>query len=158
MTVVLDASPLVALARIGRLSLLHEMFGRVAVPDAVWREVVEAGFDKPGSSEVSSAAWIDRRPVANIAMVSLLRRDLGAGEAEAIVLAREIPADLLVMDEAIGRSAARQLGVPTAGLVGVLIEARERRLLPDAAQISERLHREAGFWLSAELRRLITGN
>ncbi|MFM8655963.1 MAG: DUF3368 domain-containing protein [Chthoniobacterales bacterium] len=43
------------------------------------------------------------------------------------------------------------------GLVGVLVEARERGLLPEAASIAEALHRKAGFWLSADLRRLIVG-
>lgn len=86
-----------------------------------------------------------------------LRRDLGAGEAEAIVLARELPADLLLMDEELGRRTARGLGLQVVGLVGVLVEARKRGLLPDAASIAEVLHRKAGFWLSADLRALIVG-
>jgi predicted nucleic acid-binding protein len=130
--VVVDASPLIALARIERLELLQKMFGGVVVPSAVWREVVAAGSDKTGASQV-------------------------AGEAEAIVLAHELPADLLIMDEHLGRVTARDFGVHTVGLVGVLVEARKRGLLPDAGSIAEALHRKAGFWLSADLRRLIAG-
>ncbi len=73
------------------------------------------------------------------------------------MLAREAQADFVLMDERLGRSAARSLGIKTVGVVGILIEARERGLLIDAGQVVDRLHREAGFWLSPELRKLITG-
>ena len=157
MNVVVDASPLIALARIERLDLLREMFGDVVVPSAVWHEVVASGSDKAGVGQIATAAWIRRRDVVDKSAVAVLRRDLGAGEAEAIVLARELPAGLLIMDERLGRVTARDLGVRTVGLVGVLVEARKRGLLPDAGSIAEALHHNAAFWLSADLRRLIAG-
>ncbi|MFM8887603.1 MAG: DUF3368 domain-containing protein [Chthoniobacterales bacterium] len=157
MRVVVDSSPLIALARIGRLELLRELFGEIVVPSAVWSELVVADLDKAGAREVIASGWIRRQDVGDRSSVDNLRRDLGAGEAEAIVLARELPADLLVMDEELGRRTARGLGVRVVGLVGVLVEARKRGLLPEAASIAEALHRKAGFWLSADLRRLIVG-
>jgi uncharacterized protein len=156
MIVVADASPLIALARVGRLDLLESVFGRLLVPDAVWREVVESGFDRAGTVEIAKAPWIERRAVVDESLVNLLRHDLGAGEAEAIVLAREAKADFVLMDERLGRSAARNLGLKVVGLVGVLIEARERGLITDAQALVEQLHQQAGFWISAELRKLIT--
>jgi predicted nucleic acid-binding protein len=89
MIVVADASPLIAMARIRRLDLLRSVFGQLLVPDAVWREVVEAGEDKAGTIDVTAANWIERRAIVDSSLVNLLRHDLGAGEAEAIVLARE---------------------------------------------------------------------
>ncbi len=157
MRVVVDSSPLIALARIERLELLREMFGEIVVPSAVWSEVVMSGLDKTGAREVIASGWIRRQEVVDQSAVDDLRRDLGAGEAEAIVVARELPADLLLMDEELGRRTARGLGVQVVGLVGVLVEARKRGLLPDAAGIAEVLHRKAGFWLSADLRGLIVG-
>ena len=91
-------------------------------------------------------------------LVNLLRHDLGAGEAEAIALARECNADLLLIDERLGRSAAKSLGLKVVGLVGVLIEARERGLVLDAGTLINRLHIEAGFWISEDLRNLVTGS
>ncbi len=99
MIVVADASPLIALARIGRLELLREVFGTLLLPDAVWREVVESGVGRAGADAVLHADWIERRSVADGALVAALRCDLGAGEAEAIVLARETGAALVLMDE-----------------------------------------------------------
>lgn len=110
MIVVSDASPLIALGRIGRLDLLREIFGSLVIPDAVWKEVVEAGIDKEGSVNVAEAAWISRQSVLDHSLVNLLRHDLGAGEAEAIVLARECNADFLLIDERLGRSAAKAWG------------------------------------------------
>ena len=61
------------------------------------------------------------------------------------------------MDERLGRSAAHSLGLKVVGLVGVLIEARDRGLITNANEIMDQLHRQAGFWISAELRKLVTG-
>ena len=157
MIVVADSSPLIALARIGRLELLRSVLGSVLLPAAVWTELVQMGIGRPGAAAVMTADWIGRREIVDVGLATLLRRDLGAGESEAIVLAREVGADLLLMDERMGRAAATRLGLRVTGLVGVLIEARARGLLPDAATVIDDLHREAGFWLSEELRRLVLG-
>ena len=156
MIAVADASPLIALARIGRLEILHHVLRTLYLPDAMWREVVEAGMNRAGADAVLHADWIARRPVADATLVSVLRRDLGAGEAEAIVLARETGA-VLLMDDRMGRAAARHLGLRVTGVVGVLIEARERGVLADAESVIEALDQTAGFWLSDELRRMVVG-
>jgi predicted nucleic acid-binding protein len=157
MIIVSDASPLIALGRIGRLDLLNEIFGSLVLPDAVWREVVEAGIDKEGAAKVAVSPWISRRSVRDKSLVDLLRHDLCAGEAEAIVLAKECNADFLLIDERLGRSAAKSLGLKIVGLVGVLIEVRERGLVTDPGSLMNRLHNEAGFWISEELRKQVTG-
>ncbi|MGA3170741.1 MAG: DUF3368 domain-containing protein [Chthoniobacteraceae bacterium] len=157
MIVIADSSPLIAMGRIGQLEILHAVFGQLLVPDAVWQEVVEAAAEKPGSSEIAAASWIECRTVKDSAWVSLLKHDLGPGEAEAIVLARETGADFVLMDERLGRSAARNLGLKVVGLIGVLIEARKQGLITDAVGIMDRLSNDAGFWISEELRKLVTG-
>lgn len=157
MTVVADASPLIALARIDRLDLLRGSFGALLVPEAVWHEVAVAGLHKAGAGDIWRADWIERRSVQDAGLVALLRQDLGAGEAEAIVLARETNADVLLMDERLGRAAARRLGLRVTGLVGILVDARERGLLTDPEAVVADLHERAGFWFTEELRRLVVG-
>jgi predicted nucleic acid-binding protein len=157
MIVVADSSPLIAMGRIGRLEILHAVLGQLLVPDAVWQEVVEAASGKPGASEIATASWIESRAASDSALVNLLKKDLGPGEAEAIVLARETGADFVLMDERLGRSAARNLGLKVVGLIGVLIEARKQGLLADPVDTMDRLNNEAGFWISADLRKLVTG-
>jgi len=155
MLVVADSSPLIALCRIGRINLLHELFGQLILPDAVWREVIESHPEKTGAAELISASWIERRLVKDTALVSLLRQDLGAGESEAIVLARELNSNFLLMDERRGRAAAKRLGLTCTGLVGVLLEARRCGILPEPAAVALELRTMAGFWISDELMDLL---
>ena len=155
MIVVADSSPLIALCRIGRLELLHDHFGQLVIPDAVWREIVASHPGKAGVTEIASATWIRQQTVKDRPLVNLLRQDLGAGESEAIVLARETRADVLLMDERRGREAARRLGITCTGLVGLLLEARRRGIINDPATIAQCLRDSAGFWISDELMALL---
>ena len=66
MIVIADASPLIALGRVGRLDLLQSIFGELAIPDAVWHEVVEADPAKPGSKEIATATWIRKLQVRDL--------------------------------------------------------------------------------------------
>lgn len=149
---------MIALARIERLDLLRQMFGKLLLPDAVWIEVAEEGLERPGAELVLHARWIEHKSVADRALVSLLRHDLGAGESEAIALAREVADPILLLDERLGRAAAKRLGLRVTGLVGVLIAARERGLLADPQKVADDLQQVAGFWMTPELRLLVIGH
>lgn len=152
MTVVSNASPLIALARIGQLEILETLYSRIIVPDAVWQEVVTDGAGEPGAAEVASSAWIQRQSVSNRPLVTALRQDLAAGEAEAIALAHEIRADLLLMDEKLGRETAQLLGLTVIGTVGTLIQAKRHGHLPEVCPLLDALQFRAGFHLSPALR------
>ena len=155
MKVVCNASPIVSLARIDALELLHHAFGQIVIPQAVWNEVVVCGSGQPGAEAVKTAQWITRHSPQNASLVSALRQDLDAGEAEAIVLALEMPADLLLMDERLGRETARHLGIRMTGLVGVLVESKRRGIIPAVSPILQSLRERAGFRLSDALYRRI---
>jgi hypothetical protein len=83
MKVVSNASALINLARIGKLNLLHELYGELVIPEAVWQEVVIKGAGQPGSGEVKVAAWIKKHATTNSQLVHALQQELDAGEAEA---------------------------------------------------------------------------
>jgi predicted nucleic acid-binding protein len=145
MTVVSNASPLINLARIGQLDLLAKVYGGVLIPEAVRREVVEEGAGQPGAHEVDVAEWIQTQTVTDQRLVRALGQDLDSGEAEAIVLALETDADLLLMDERLGRDAARHLGVTVTGLIGLLVEAKHRGLTSAIKPSLDALRDQAGF-------------
>jgi predicted nucleic acid-binding protein len=84
-------------------------------------------------------------------LVRSLRRDLGQGEAEAVALALESDADLLLVDDLLARQVAGSLGLTIVGTVGVLLEARQKGLLSQIKLCLDDLTDLAGFRLSSEL-------
>src|SRR3712207_6178213 len=125
MPVVSNSSPLILFARIDRLDLLHEVFGEILVPEAVWHEVVAQGAGRSGEAAITGAPWISRRPASGNAD---LPHALGAGEAEAIGLALTLGLPVL-LDDRHGRRVARAHGLLVYGSGGVLILARDAGLL-----------------------------
>jgi predicted nucleic acid-binding protein len=83
--------------------------------------------------------------VTNAALVSALRQELDAGEAEAIVLTLETEAEMLLMDERVGREVARHLGLRFIGLIGVLVEAKHNGVLSAVKPHLDALRNVAGF-------------
>ncbi len=151
MSIVSNSSPLVSLSRIGQLDLLRQLYGEVYIPEAVWQEVVIRGAGQPGANEVRSAKWISVRPVNNRLLVHTLNQNLDEGESEAIVLALEIRAELLLMDERLGREVARHHGLRYTGVIGILIEAKNRNLISAVRPHLDALRNVAGFRISETL-------
>jgi len=151
MSVVSNASPLINLARIGKLGLLRQLYGELVIPEAVRHEVIVEGVGQPGAREVEVAAWFETRAVTNRHLVRALQQELDAGEAEAIALALEMGAELLLMDERVGRESARHLGVRYTGLIGVLVEAKHKGLISAVKPHLDTLRDAAGFRVSNAL-------
>ncbi|MBE9111055.1 DUF3368 domain-containing protein [Nodosilinea sp. LEGE 07298] len=131
MIVISDTSAITNLVAIQHLQLLPQLYNRVTIPEAVYRELTEVNPPVPGTLEVKLAPWIEIRPVVNQNVVERLRLKarLDPGESEAIALALELNADLLLIDERRGRAEANRLGVKITGLLGVLVEAKQKQLI-----------------------------
>lgn len=151
MSVVSNTSPIINLAAIGQLHLLRAVYSRLVIPQAVYREIVIAGPALPGAVEAVTEGWIESRTIAFPAELRYLQTILDQGEAEAILLALDIPADLLLMDEKRGRRVAQSLGIPTIGLLGVLIEAKQHRVVERVQPILENLVNTANFRIAPAL-------
>jgi predicted nucleic acid-binding protein len=131
LVVVSNTSPITNLAAIGQIDLLRLLYGTIIIPEQVYTELVlKGGPNNPGAVEVRSSTWIEMRKVNNTALVqNLVSPRLAAGEVEAIVLASELNADLLLLDEKQGRRLADQFGLVYTGLLGVLLEAKTAGLI-----------------------------
>jgi predicted nucleic acid-binding protein len=149
--VVSDTSPVLNLARIGRLDLLPALYGQVLIPLAVYRELVESKRDLPPAVDFASVGWLVVASANDKARVLALRDELDAGEAEAIVLAIERRADLLLVDERRGRRTARAAGLAVTGLLGVVAAAKRAGLIELAKPIVDELIQTARFWIGPEL-------
>jgi predicted nucleic acid-binding protein len=107
------------------------------------------------AQEVETLSWFSTRTVQNTTVVNSWRSELDAGEAEAIALALEIKADLLLMDERRGCMIAPQMEVECNGVLGVLIEAKHQGLIAAVKPILDDLIAIAGFWVDNALYRRI---
>jgi uncharacterized protein len=148
MIVVSDTSPILSLALIGRLELLRDLYGTIVIPEAVRAEIVT---DQRGAREVGQAAWIIIRPIAPDVILKLLLREVDRGEAEAIGLALQSNADVLLIDERKARHLAAYLELGVVGLLDVLQEAKQRHLITSVKPILDDLITQARFRLSHKL-------
>lgn len=121
--VVSNTTPIITLALVGQLTLLQQLYGTVLIPAAVESEIL-AGGSRYGALELSQASYIRTVPLKDPARAALLN-DLDPGEAEAIALALEQNADLLIMDERLGRRHAARLGLTLTGSIGILLMAKQ---------------------------------
>ena len=131
MIVVSNTTPILSLYKIGRLGLLERLFGRVFVPVAVYDEISILGKGKPGHEAIDSLDYIRVGHVQNTLAVKLLRSQLDYGEAEAIVLARELEADILMLDEKKARKVAQAGFQRVSGTLGILQMAKDKGFIPD---------------------------
>lgn len=150
MIVVANAGPLIALAQIGHIDLLRWLYGPVRISPVVREEVIASGHGRPGAAEVGTAGWIHVVEVRDKMAVEFLKERLDAGESEAIVLAIELNADLLLMDEARGRRVAEARGLHRTGTIGTLIMAKKQGFIPVVTPLLDKL-RTMGFRMSEEL-------
>lgn len=155
MIVVSDASPIIALSLIGQLNLLKSLYRQVEVPQAVYQEITYLGEDQKGVQEILQASWISVRHISNDVLANALLGELDQGEAEAITLAKEIDAELLLIDERRGRKAATRLGLNVIGVLGILIEAKKKGLIASLKQQLDELVFVAGFHISLRLRQRV---
>jgi uncharacterized protein len=152
MIVVSNSTPLIALAAVGSLDLLTNLFVEVYLPIAVYEEIVVAGAGKPGAQAIANAAWIVRRSVTNQSAISALMSNnpLDAGESEAIVLAQELSADFVLLDDRIARRAAQCLNLNVIGTVGVLLLAKDKGFVQAVKPLLDALL-QAGIYLDNSL-------
>lgn len=147
MNVVCNTSPLLVLAKIQRLALLTQLYARLVIPGAVLDEIGVKADDAAAQIQALVATPPVTVQQATPQTLAGLPVDLGPGEREAIALALETAADLVVLDDQAGRRLARARGLHVTGTVGVLVEARSRGLLPALRPELDRL-REAGLWMA----------
>ena len=147
-----DTSPINNLAAINHLYLLHQLYGTVFIPEAAYRELTDPNFPVAGAAEVQTFDWIQTRSVSDRTLVEALSHELDIGEAEAIALAIEMQADQVLIDERRGRLIASRMNLRYTGILGILVEAKSKGLIPEVKPLLNALIDVAGFWVAESLR------
>lgn len=147
--IVVNTTPLIALAAAECLDALPLLYQRVIVPLEVAEEVRAGGANGLGVSELATSAWLQIQSEAT-QIPDYLANALDRGEAAVIATALNRGIDLVCIDETVGRRIARLSGLLVTGSLGVLVKAKRNGfpvVIRDAAQHM----RDRGIWLSPEV-------
>lgn len=123
---VCNSTPIISLSSVGRLDLLRDIFGEIIIAEAVYREI--KAKQSYGYREID-ADFITVHVVQDIAERSRLQEELDDGEAETILLAKEIQATRVIIDENIGYAIARREGLNVVRTLSILLKAKDEGLI-----------------------------
>lgn len=146
--IVSNTTPLISLMKISQLEILKKIYSEIIIPEAVYKEV-EAGKHKDFYRDLSEIDWIKIQSIKDKHSTDYFL-ELDAGEAEAIILASEIGADLIIMDEKLGRHHAKHAGIKITGTIGVLVKAKILGLISKLKPLLKELT-EKNVWISDKL-------
>lgn len=139
--VISDTSVLHYLAAVRQFDCLPKIFGNVIIPTAVWRETSQrtdlAVFQH--TARAIAEKWLRVESAKDTKAVESLQGFLGAGESEAIILARELKHSLLLMDDLDGRHTAQKMKLPVTGTLGVLLRARKLGIIVQLKPVLDQL-------------------
>ena len=148
--VVVNTTPLIALANIGKLDLLKQLYGEIYIPNAVLWEIKS----EPAKSMVKNSAWIKTTSVSNHSDTGLFRAKLNAGEVEVMMLAKEQNADFVIMDDNPAKKTAKFMGLKVTGTLGVLLKAKKEGLIERVEPILNSIIAD-GFYIASDIRQMV---
>lgn len=144
MKVVSDATPIISLSSIHKLKLLQLLFKQIYIPKAVYKEIKSKKHF--GYKEID-ADWFNVSDIKGKSYLGFLLNDLDAGEAEAIVLAKEIKAEILLIDERIGYHIAKSQNIFAIVTLSVLLIAKQKGLIQSVRPLLDEMMKK-GRWYS----------
>ena len=149
--VVVNTTPLIALAEIGRLEILKDLYGKIIIPQAVFDEIKY----EPAYTEVrQSLDWIDVVQIKDETQKKMFQSRLHAGELEAIIYADEIKADLIILDDKLARKTANYLKLNVTGTLGVISKAKEIGIVKEVKPIIDSII-DNGLYISPSVVELV---
>ena len=145
---VINASPLIFLARGGHIDLLSRFYGKVLVPQQVAEELLVRGSSDPTVRAVQEREWLH---VSDVGTIPPVVEAWGLGPGESAVLALALATgDEAIIDDLAGRKCALSLGLPVRGTLGLVLLAKRRGIVDEARPVMEDLIR-GGMYLSRRI-------
>ena len=144
--VVANTTPIIALADIGQLDLLRQLYGEIIIPTAVLDEIIS----EPARSKVGESDWIIVESVSYAEQKRLFKSRLHEGEVEVMLLAQEQHADLVIIDDNAAKKTAKFLGINVTGTMGILIRAKQNGLIDEVKPLIEELL-DKGLYIGQEV-------
>ena len=141
MIVISDTTPIISLTKIESLGILENLYKNIILPKTVYDELIVNADSHKEINIIKNCTFLKILHVKENPSVLLLQKQLklGLGESEVIVLANNINADLIIIDEQKARKAARDMGLNVTGTLGILINARKRGLVGKLKPLLDKL-------------------
>jgi len=142
--VISNTTPILSFIKLNRLDILRDIYKEIIIPEAVYEEL-EKGKHKY-YVDFSDESWIKIFKVRNKNLINQFQDELDKGEAEAIALAIEISADLLLIDEKFGRKIAEKENIKISGTIGVLLKAKKLGIINEVKPLLYELIKKGNYY------------
>ena len=144
MKVVVNTTPIISLAAINHLHLLEKLFGKIIIAEAVYQEI--KAKQSYAYHQIDSP-FIEVQKIQGDLYKELLLTQLDSGEAETIILAKEIDADFVIIDENLGYKFATNAGLTTIRTLSILLKAKEKNMISEIKPLLDEMILK-GRWYS----------
>ncbi|MDE6662117.1 MAG: DUF3368 domain-containing protein [Lachnospiraceae bacterium] len=148
--VVVNTTPLIALSYVGQLDILKKLYGEVIIPEAVYKELSVKAESICKKEVDSSLDWIRVDKIKNQMAKTMYKTQLHDGEVEVMILAQEVAADVVIIDDANAKKHAKYLKLPVTGTLGILIKAKQSGYIDALKPILQRMV-ESNIYISQNL-------
>lgn len=142
--IVSNATPIISLASVEKLSILKDLFHRIIIPGEVYREIYSGRY--PGYDDLDSDLF-EIIELKDSERLDFLLNELDRGESESILLAEEIAADFLIIDERHAYRIAQSRGINVIGTLSVLLMAKDQGSINTIKPILDEMI-DKGRWYS----------
>ena len=149
--VIVNSTPVIGLANIGKLDILRQMYGAITIPQAVFDEIKSPSVQRQVNA---NRDWIRVEQINDTSQKQMYRAKLHAGEVEVMILAQEKKADLVILDDNAAKKTAKFLGLRVIGTLGILVLAKKRGYIKEVSPVLDALKRD-GFFVSDDLCDLV---
>ena len=146
--IIVNSTPLIILSKIGELEILKNLYGEIIIPRAVFEEVTIK------SDAIKNLSWIKILEVQDKSNRKIYQAKLHDGEVEVMMLAKEISADLLIIDDNAAKKTAKFLGFTVTGTLGILLKAKSEEIISEVKPILEKMLAE-NFYIGDEIIKLV---
>ncbi len=153
--VVANSTPLINFATIDRLDILRKLFKHIIVPPAVWKELTEKGSAYVSADKIKNVAWIKVISIKEDNFLRIIKLKIDEGEAEAIALAIQSKASLVLLDEIDARDIAQNIDLNVIGTIGCLLLAKKLKFISEIKPLLDKIIKDAKFWINKELYKKI---
>jgi len=137
--VVVNSTPIISLSIIDQLDLLKKLYNEIYIPQAVYDEVCVKGKSQIGAKTLQKANFIKTLSIKNDEARQFFSASLHKGEVEVMVLAKELEADLLIIDDYQARKHAKYLDFKITGTLGILIKSKEANYIKKIKPLMDKL-------------------